>query len=303
VTKIDIISGFLGAGKTTFASKLLAYYLNKGLTPVYIANEFGEAVIDAQVIESKGFEALKIEGGCICCSLKSSVSETVASVMDAFSPDVIVFEPSGVFVFDNFIDVVKSNELRGKCEVGNVFTIVDGVNFNNTRALYGSFIYNQIRNASILLVSKLENIKRDVNELICDIRNINPDGFLVAEIWDKLDEKWFDRLENFAGKAPNVPGRHSHALQTLTITNPRALTQKELETFIDAQKASQWGDIYRIKGLLMVDDAFKNLNMTLTEAEITNYKGYGETTVTIIGNSIEADAVKQFLEEEYDAGL
>jgi len=293
--KIDIISGFLGAGKTTFASKLLAYYLNKGLTPVYIANEFGEAVVDAQIIESKGFKALKMEGGCICCSLKNDVSYTIASVIEAFSPDVIVFEPSGVFVFNNFIDIVNSNELRGKCAIGNIFTIVDGVNFNATKALYGSFIYNQIKNASILVISKLEKIRRDANELICDIRNINPNGFLVAEIWDKLGAEWFDSLLNLTTPVPNVPGSHSHALQTLTITEPKALTNDELEYFIGMQKEGRWGDIYRIKGVLTANGTLKHLNMALKDAEITDYKGYGEATITIVGNSIDVDAIKQFL--------
>ena len=294
LTKIDIVSGFLGAGKTTFASKLLSHYLGKGLIPVYIANEFGQAVIDAQVIESKGFKALKMEGGCICCSLKNNVSETILSVMDAFCPDVIVFEPSGVFVFDNFTDIVKSDRLQGRCEVGNVFTIIDGINFNATKVMYGSFIYNQIKNASIMLVSKLEKSDRDKGELICDIKNINANGFLVVEIWDNLGDDWFDGLSRLSVEAQNVPGRHSHTLQTLTIPNPRAFTLAELEDFTGKQKAGNWGDIYRIKGLLKVDGFFKHLNITLKDADITDYKGVGEPTVTIIGNTIKSKALIEF---------
>jgi len=294
MTKIDVISGFLGAGKTTFSSILLKYYLKKGLTPVYIANEFGQAVIDAQIIESKGFKALKIEGGCICCSLKNDVSNTVAWAMETFCPDVIVFEPSGIFVFNNFIDVIKSDKLRGKCEIGNVFTIVDGVNFNATKALYGSFIYNQIRNASILLVSKLELLDRDPNELICDIRNINPDGFLTAKVWDSLDDEWFDGLSD--SPIPNVPGNHSHTIQTQTIT-PRPITQDELDCFIKLQETGKWGDIYRIKGLLMVDGSFKHLNMALKSADVTDYKGLGDATITIVGNAINKEAIREFFTE------
>ena len=295
MVNLCIVSGFLGAGKTTFANKLLEHFINTGQKPVYIANELGQAVLDAKVIESKGFNAIEMEGGCICCTLKDDVSVAVNEVIDTFSPDVIVFEPSGVFVFDNFIEIVKAPPLQGKCTVSNVFTIVDGVNFNASKAVFGSFIYNQIRNAPVILISKLEKTKKDADEIICDLKNINPGGFISAEPWDSLgSQQLSDLLENRPMKLPNVPGKHKHTFKTLTISAPRDFSASDIDTIFAKQKAGGWGDTYRIKGILNVDGALMLLNIALHDMNLVPHKGYGEASVTFIGNSIDTEAVEGF---------
>ena len=295
MVKIDVISGFLGAGKTTFANKLLEYYMSLGLTPAYIANEFGEAVLDAQVIESKGFTAVQMEGGCICCSLKDDVTTTLISVLDAFSPDVIVFEPSGVFVFDNFFDIVKEDSLREKCVIGNVFTIIDGVNFKASTAVYGSFIYNQIRNSPALIISKLEKITRNADDIISELREINPDGVIMSDFWSALDSNWFKALlEKRPAEMPNFPDHHHHALQTLTITNPKPLTGVDFDGFIKTHKSGGWGDVYRIKGVVVVDGVQKLLNVAFHDVDLTDYESSREMNITFIGDTVKTEAIKSF---------
>jgi len=293
MVKLDIVSGFLGAGKTTFANKLLNYYIGAGQRPVYIANELGQAVLDAKVIESKGFTAVEMEGGCICCTLKGNVSDAVNGVIEAFSPDIIVFEPSGIFIFDNFIDIVRCPPLNEKCKIGNIFTIVDGVNFSVAKALYGSFIYNQIKNAPVLIISKLEKTKKDPSEIICDLRNINPDGYIVAEPWDNLGEQQL--LDIFAARPvelPNIPGHHGQKFKTLTIATLKQFTAVDMDTIAAIQKAGGWGDIYRIKGIVNIDGTLTLLNIAMNDMTLLPHKG--EQSVTFIGNSINSAEIESF---------
>jgi len=287
VTKLDIISGFLGSGKTTFANKLLSHYIAAGKKPVYIANELGQAVLDAKIIESNGFTAMEMEGGCICCSLKHDVSTTVAQVIDAFAPDVIVFEPSGIFVFDNFIEIVKGDELRSKCEIGNVFTIVDGINFNAAKVLYGSFIYNQIKNAPVLFISKFDKTDKDPAEIICDVKNINPKAFIATTAQDAI-------LANRPTEMPNVQGKHSHSFKAKTITSTKSFTAADIESLSTKKTSGEFGDVYRIKGIVNVDGALMLLNIALHDMTLTPHKGIGETAVTFIGSDVNLNTIENF---------
>lgn len=285
MVKLDIVSGFLGAGKTTFANLLLRHYINQGLKPVYIVNEFGKTGLDAQIIEAEGFNAMEMEGGCICCTLKDDVATTIDAVISQFAPDIIVFEPSGVFIFNNFLDIID----RNKCEIGNIFTIVDSLNFDSSKIKYGSFIHNQIKNAPLIILSKLEKHKQDLQELLCDILNINPKAYISRQTWDDLD---LAQLLDVDKELPqNTAGKHSHKLQTITVAMPMELKSSDIEAIIQKQKQGHWGDVYRIKGILKVDGKRMLLNIAAEDVECKPYKGYAEPSLTFIGNEIVLDSV------------
>ena len=294
---IDIISGFLGAGKTTFANRLLRHYMDIGRRPVYIVNEFGQTGLDADLITSNGFEAVEMAGGCVCCTLKDDVALTIKEVIRAFSPTHIVFEPSGVFVFETFIDIIRSDLLRPDCEIGHVFTMVDSVKFERSKAVYGSFIYNQIKNAQILIISKLEKINHNIDEMICDLRKINPHARIMSQPWDEWTPEQLASLL----KAPPVPDkagrralRRHRRLKTVTVTNPKSLTWPEMHRLIEHCKNGRWGDIYRVKGLIRVEGRPMLLNISLDDAVITPCNGSGDPSVTFIGNSMDADSIEHF---------
>ncbi|MCL2838119.1 MAG: GTP-binding protein [Oscillospiraceae bacterium] len=314
MTKLDIISGFLGAGKTTFVNKLLKYYIDLGLKSVCIVNEFGQTGLDARIIESSGFTAVEMEGGCICCTLKDEISVAIMQVIDTFSPDRIVFEPSGIFIFDNFFDILKSEELKDKCEIGNVITIVDSVNFEFSKATYGSFIYNQIKNAPSIVLSKLEKQAKpalfptphseqtfrgeavNVAELICDIKNINPDVFIAAKAWDDWNSADFELLLSQENLPPEEHYAHHHShLHSITIKPATIFTRAKLERLIELCGDGTFGDICRAKGILNIDGELILLNIAMQDVTVTPFKGSGEQTLTLIGNSMNEEEVKRFL--------
>ncbi|MCL2571066.1 MAG: hypothetical protein FWE11_01560 [Defluviitaleaceae bacterium] len=283
MTELIVLSGFLGAGKTTFANKILGYYMAKGVKPAYIVNEFGQEVLDRKTIEAAGFTAVEMPGGCICCNLKDDVASAIQEVMDTFSPDVIVFEPSGIFIFDNFIEMVKAEPLRGRSRLGNVITIVDGVNFSTAKAKYGSFMYNQIKNAQILIISKIGRMTQPLDEIICDLGNINPTAKIIAQ---EINAEVFDEITSYsADNTPTFPDKHIHKFQTRTIQIP-PLTASDVMEIIEKQRRRHYGDVYRIKGIINVDGKLQLLNIALDDVHMEPFKGYAETSLTFIGSNI-----------------
>jgi len=293
---IDLVSGFLGAGKTTFCSLLLKHYINMGAKPVYIVNEFGQTGLDADIIKADGFEAVEMFGGCICCTLKGEVTVAIVKVIEAFLPTHIVFEPSGIFIFDDFFDVLSNPEIKGKCVIGNVITIVDGVNFKYTKAMFGSFLYNQIKNAPTLVISKLEKKQYDPDELIADMRNINPDAFIMAKEWQEfMDEDFKELLTERKGMVFDHPEHvHGH-FKSLTVKPEGTFSQERLDDFSKLCTSGAFGELFRIKGVVMTDDGPVLLNIAKEDVNIEAFKGYSPSTLTFIGQNVDQAAVKNFI--------
>lgn len=289
---IDVISGFLGAGKTTFCNMLLKYYLRKGQRPVYIVNEFGQTGLDALIIEAEGFNAVEMEGGCVCCTLKDDITVSMLQVIEAFAPTHIVFEPSGIFIFDNFEDILKEPKLASLCEIKNTITLVDSINFNFARVAYGSFIYNQIKNAPVIILSKLEKNVKDTPELICDIKNINPNAIITSKVLHKWGEGDFDAILN-KYKQPGAYECISHHQHLASVSvEPKAnFLRDEIAQLASHCKDGVFGDIYRVKGVITVDGRLMLLNIARGDFSLVPFKGAAKQSLTFIGNSVNEDEI------------
>jgi len=294
--QVDIISGFLGAGKTTFANILLRHYLAFGLRPVYIVNEIGQSGVDAEVIKAEGFEAMEMEGGCICCSLKTDIAAAMLEVIDRFSPTNLVFEPSGVFIFDDFFDILKQPAIAERCTLGKVFTIVDSVNFSLVKAAYGSFLYNQIKNAGILIVSKLERSPHDPEELLCDIKNINDKAFVLSKIWTDWDGSDLEHLLSQQAFPYSNHRAHCHSdFTAFTVKPERAFSKDGLDSFVEACKSGAFGRLCRVKGIVERGEQAMLLNIAMQDCVLKAFRGIAEPTVTFIGQEINTEEILNFL--------
>ena len=188
MTKIDIFSGFLGAGKTTLIKKLIkeAY---AGEKLVLIENEFGEIGIDGGFLQDAGIEITEMNSGCICCSLVGDFSKALVKVLDEFHPDRIIIEPSGVGKLSDVIKAVRSVETEDAKL--NCFTTVADVNkCKMYMKNFGEFYNDQIANASCIVLSHTDVAKADKAEKTVElIREHNATATIVTTPWDKLDGK------------------------------------------------------------------------------------------------------------------
>jgi len=185
MTKIEIFSGFLGAGKTTLIKKLIAEaYAGEKL--VLIENEFGEIGIDGAFLQEAGIEITEMNSGCICCSLVGDFSEALKKVLEQFHPDRILIEPSGVGKLSDVKRAV-SGVLNDDVVIESCVAVVDAKKARVYRKNFGEFYVNQIEAADCVVLSRSQDVSEErLNEVLDMIRELNADATVVAAPWDKL---------------------------------------------------------------------------------------------------------------------
>ena len=186
MTKVDIFSGFLGAGKTTLIKKLIkeAY---KGEMIVVIENEFGKIGIDGGFLKEAGIKITEMNSGCICCSLVGDFGKALAQVKAEYSPDRIVIEPSGVGKLSDVIRAVRDAGIDG-LELNAFTTVIDASKCRMYMKNFAEFYSNQIEFASSIILSHTDGIRQDkLDDAVEIVRGLNKTASLITTSWDKLD--------------------------------------------------------------------------------------------------------------------
>lgn len=186
MTKVTIISGFLGAGKTTFIRKLLEE-VYKGQKVVLIENEFGEIGIDGGFLKDAGVQVNEMNSGCICCSLVGDFGKALKQVSEEYSPDMIIIEPSGVGKLSDVIAAVENVKEEAGLELENFITVADGTKCRMYMKNFGEFYNNQIESASAIVLSRTQNMKEDkLEESVALIKEHNSKAAVITTPWDEL---------------------------------------------------------------------------------------------------------------------
>ena len=186
MTKIDIISGFLGAGKTTFIKKMIEEVFS-GQKIVLIENEFGEVGIDGGFLKDAGIEITEMNSGCICCSLVGDFGKNLNEVIEKFHPDRILIEPSGVGklsdVMKSVIDVEKTHDVA----LNGLITVVNAIKASKQMKAFGEFFNNQIEYATTIILSRSQNASPEQLELcVKQMQELNAKAAIITTPWDQI---------------------------------------------------------------------------------------------------------------------
>ncbi len=186
MTKIDIISGFLGAGKTTFIKKMIDEVF-KGEKIVLIENEFGEVGIDGGFLKDAGIQITEMNSGCICCSLVGDFGRNLHEVIDKYHPDRILIEPSGVGklsdVMKSVIDIEKEEDVK----LNGLVTVVNALKASKQMKAFGEFFNNQIEFATVVVLSRSQSATPEQLELcVKQIQALNPKAAIITTPWDSI---------------------------------------------------------------------------------------------------------------------
>ena len=221
MAKIDIISGFLGAGKTTLIKKLLGEAL-KGQQVVLIENEFGEIGIDGGFLKDAGVNITEMNSGCICCSLVGDFGTALKDVITKFNPDRIIIEPSGVGKLSDVIKAVQGVAEDAPIELNSLVTVADANKCKMYMKNFGEFYNNQVESAHTIVLSRTQNMKQDKLEACVDmIREHNKEATVITTPWDELTgeqllaamEKPVSLADMVMAEEENCPvcgGHHDH---------------------------------------------------------------------------------------------
>ena len=184
MTKIDIFSGFLGAGKTTLIRKLIqeAY---RGEKLVLIENEFGDIAIDGGFLQDAGVQITEMNSGCICCTLVGDFTKALKKVIDEYAPDRILIEPSGV---GKLSDVAAAVERVDEAQVGSKVTVVDAGKAKMYARNFGEFFEDQVRSADLIVLSRTDTTgEKKLLEAVTLLKALNPEAGLITTPWSELD--------------------------------------------------------------------------------------------------------------------
>ena len=187
MAKIDIISGFLGAGKTTLIKKLIAEAF-EGEKLVLIENEFGEIGIDGGFLKEAGIQITEMNSGCICCSLVGDFGEALKEVLTKYSPDRVIIEPSGVGKLSDVVKAVKN--IGDEVQINSTATVVDASKCKMYMKNYGEFYNNQIEYAGTVILSRTQNVSADkLDACLKMIREKNEEASIITTPWDDIQGK------------------------------------------------------------------------------------------------------------------
>ena len=189
MTKIDIISGFLGAGKTTLIKKLIAESFS-GEKLVLIENEFGEIGIDGGFLKDSGIEITEMNSGCICCSLVGDFGTALREVIEKYAPDRIIIEPSGVGKLSDVVIAVEKVATDCDVKINSLVAVADAKKAKIYMKNFGEFFNNQIEAAKTIILSRTDSMKQDrLEACVALLKEHNANATIITTPWDEIDGK------------------------------------------------------------------------------------------------------------------
>ena len=210
MTKVDIISGFLGAGKTTFIKKLIEEVF-PGEKLVLIENEFGEIGIDGGFLKDAGVEITEMNSGCICCTLVGDFSKALQKVLTEYQPDRVIIEPSGVGKLSDVVKAIEGVKEEADIEIDGRITVVDGKKAKIYMKNFGEFFENQVEHASTIVISRTQMMKDEkVEECVHIMREKNPDAAIISTPWEELGKEAVQRALEHGAEIEGILEEHHH---------------------------------------------------------------------------------------------
>ena len=333
MTKIDIVSGFLGAGKTTLIKKLLKEAL-QGEQVVLIENEFGEIGIDGGFLKEAGVEITEMNSGCICCSLVGDFASALKQVLDQYHPDRILIEPSGVGKLSDVMRAVEGATGEAGVHLNSAVAVVDAKKCKTYLKNFGEFFENQIEHAGTIILSRTGEMSEEkINQCIGLIRQHNEKAAIITTPWDELDgKKIMEAIEGAKDLEAELlkavmeehehehhhdhdheehhhdhDGHcccghdhghgHHHADEVFTswgMETPDKYTKEELQNMLDAlEDKEKYGFILRAKGMLPSENGFIHFDYVPGESEIRDGSAEYTGKICVIGSELKEDALKE----------
>ena len=328
MTKVDIISGFLGAGKTTFIKKLIdTVYTGEKL--VLIENEFGEIGIDGGFLKDAGIEITEMNSGCICCTLVGDFSKALQKVHDEYKPARVIIEPSGVGKLSDVAKAIEDVKEAADIEINAKIAVVDGKKAKTYLKNFGEFFENQVEHATTIVVSRTQLMKDEkIEECIHLLREKNEDATIISTPWDQLskdavlhalekhdaakelmhemqDHHHEDHHHEEHHHEHHHDGEcscgchhghhhHHHADEVFTSWGKETVhkyTEEELDFIVKAlSETESYGTVLRAKGIVaMADGSWKQFDLVPEEAEIRAGQADYTGRVCVIGTDIKED--------------
>lgn len=267
--KVDIISGFLGAGKTTLI-QLLMKELYSQEKILIIENEFGEIGIDSAILRSKGYELRELNSGCICCTINGDFKKVIKKIVQEVSVDRIVIEPSGVAKLS---DVIMSLD---ELEIDRKIVVIDGMKFPLYFRNFQSFFKDQIKEANIIFINRKNEAK--LPEILSEIKFLNPNTVIYIDEWNTV---FTNEIKNKKIGSLNLNPKNIQFYSKIVNFNTM-ISQDEFKELLNKLQQKKY---LRAKGIVHLDsNIWKHFEYTLNELKVEDIQAQQKSGYVIIDN-------------------
>ena len=291
--KILLVSGFLGAGKTTFIKEMAK---NINLEFVVLENEYADIGIDGDFLDEKNLNVWEMSEGCICCSMKGDFKSSIKKIYFEINPEYLVIEPTGVGMLSSIIENIREIN-NNDIEILSPLTLIDITSFNEYLETFNNFFIDNLKNTGKVILTKLENYGPfDIENIKNEISKINNNLVIITDDYRTFPKEWFGEIlnKNIDNKIidKNFSLKTHINLRTFSKENINLKTMDELGLLLNRLVNGDFGKIYRAKGIVKIDGYWGKFNLVYKNFEmepITDAKG---TKIVIIGNNLDIDNLK-----------
>ena len=291
--KILLVSGFLGAGKTTFIKELAK---NINLEFVVLENEYADIGVDKDFLDEKNLNVWEMSEGCICCSMKGDFKSSIKRIYSEINPEYLVVEPTGVGMLSSIIENIREIN-NNDIEILSPITLIDITSFSEYLETFNSFFTDNLKNTGKVILTKLENSNYfEIENIKNEILKINNNLEIITDDYRNFPKEWFADLLNKSIDNKIIDKNFSlktHInLRTFSKENVNLKTMDELGLLLNRLVNGDFGKIYRAKGIVKIDGYWGKFNLVYKNFEmepITDAKG---TKIVIIGNNLDIENLK-----------
>jgi len=294
---IDVISGFLGAGKTTFINKFCKSLQNYGETAVIIENEYGAESVDSELLADTGYKILDLSQGCICCNLKNGLEDALLQIAAEIKPNKVIIEPSGIFILSSIFGILKSPDVMKQYDISSIITLIDAQLFLKCLNKYSIFIEDQIRFSSQIILTKQAGMpKEQIDLVVAEIIKIEPDANIFLDsVYEIDDEKMMEFTQSYPvfQSDENIKLKHT-PLKSVTLYPQKHYNFTELEAILNEIKNGSFGELIRLKGFVKSSlNEAENYHLQYVSGNytISTITGQLKPMLNIIGDKINKAAL------------
>ena len=312
--KVDIFSGFLGAGKTRLIKKLIndKYYREK---IAIVENEFGEVSIDGAILRETNTVITEINSGCICCQVSGNFKKAILNIINNYEVDRLIIEPTGVAKLSELKRVFEEKDLNKVAEIDKLITVVDGERFYIYLNNFRKFFVDQIKAADVIVISRSQFLDKDkLDKIVIDIKGLNSKSIVVNKEWSKVRAQELIPKGEHSSKEYNKVFRRASVkgnkglsayndsaddnFQTFAMSINRSVSKKELiSKFNFVANTHSFGEIIRAKGIVKLNDETMNqFDFSLDEFSIETVTYEGEGIISFIGVDLNKDEIMRFFQ-------
>ncbi|ATW23807.1 GTP-binding protein [Candidatus Formimonas warabiya] len=310
--KIDIISGFLGAGKTTLINKLLKEaYIGEKIA--LLENEFGEIAIDGAFFDGHDITVKEIANGCICCTLQGSFVKGIVELVQKYTPDRIIIEPTGIGRLKDIVFACTEAAKETNIAINCMITVVDATMYPIFIEISGEFYQRQISDGRTIVLSAVQNLSESDNlcGIIDGIRALNPLAPIFAKPWAEMDglellqvaeETGLDHRQDFSHEHDHDHSHDHHhdneGFQSCSLETDKVWTEQEIRDMMQKLARRTYGQVFRAKGFLKTAAGMVKVDYVYGRSEIVPSPYTGPGKFVTIGKDIAGNMVEKLFAGE-----